>query len=218
MPSSTRWVSWLLEKSADPVLAPRVLLGLATVSVAAGDLASARAYAEGARRTAREAEDGLVLGIATLWLGFVALLQGENDVARQDMLDGLDCCQRTGDRGTIAYAHFFLGLLARTEGDYPTARAHFEEELAYVREIGMWGEVAKSLGALARTAWRAGDSVEAWRRMDESLSISQEKDVWYDSVLAFSPWRRATKPSQSVAMPRTRPSSASRAVRRAASA
>jgi tetratricopeptide (TPR) repeat protein len=118
----------------------------------------------------------LVIRLARIGLGLIAVLLGDIDEAREQYT------ALEPGRGTITApgyiaADHLLGLLAQTMGNLDLAVGHFDDSLSFCRRGGFRPELAWTCFDYADTLLQRqgpGDREKATTMLDESLAISSE--------------------------------------------
>ena len=137
--------------AADPVLLANAVAGVGLADLASGDLASAK---ERFHRSVPIAEAAGQSGEWTgaldqIWLGTVALLEGDEAGAADHIDCGLASARRRGDRLTIYVALFNLSQVELARGRLGVARDHLDEGMRLSLETGDLANLAYFLDALA---------------------------------------------------------------------
>lgn len=132
--------------------------GLGLVALVAGDLPAARRSFAEAIVHAEEAGDEVewTWALAHVWLGTVALLDGEADEAVRWIEQGLGSARRREDRLTSYIALFNLVQVEVGRGNHAAARRHLEEGTRLSLETGDQANLAYLLDAGAVLAAAAG--------------------------------------------------------------
>jgi hypothetical protein len=97
-----------------------------------------------------------VWALTQVWLGTVALLEGDPDGAVAAIGLGLDSARRRGDRLSMYIALYNLSQVAETRGDHRRARLHLEEGVRLSVETGDVANLAYCLDALAAVDFAVG--------------------------------------------------------------
>ncbi|MFL6010588.1 MAG: adenylate/guanylate cyclase domain-containing protein [Gaiellaceae bacterium] len=110
---------------------------------------------EEASMRAERANAPWVASMALLNLGWVQLLVGDRESARETLIQVQDvCAARRINPPMYAMAAENLGMLALEEQRYADAIGHFEQSIVFAREIGLVEIVAASLEGLVATLVR----------------------------------------------------------------
>ncbi len=107
-------------------------------------------------------------------LGFVAMDQGNYELARTHLQQGLGLSQELEDKLGVGYALNLLGEVARCQGDYIGARSLYEQALPVWRELRDERGVAVVLDNLGRVAGYLGDYGQAETLLSEALQIRRK--------------------------------------------
>lgn len=106
--------------------------------------------------------------------GWLALFQGDYEVAASHCAESLMVNRQLGDDWNATWALNGLGRAMEATGDLDRATAYYEEGLAIRRTMGnQWG-VGGSLNNLGRVAMRQGDYDRAAALFEEGLSVFRE--------------------------------------------
>jgi predicted ATPase/class 3 adenylate cyclase len=108
----------------------------------------------------REVGDQEGIAVSSLFLGWVALSQGDMATARARGEEGLALYRKMEHREGMAEALCLLGKVEVARGDYAAARVLYEESLAMASEIGDKELLASGLAGLARVV--AGQGEPTW--------------------------------------------------------
>ncbi len=139
-------------------IAANSVAGTGLVALVTGDLPAAR---DRFRAAIHHAESGAgevewTWALAHIWLGTVALLEGDADEAVRLVEAGLGSARRRGDRLTSYIALFNLFQVELGRGDHAAARGHLEESTRLSLETGDQANLAYLLDAGAVLAAAAG--------------------------------------------------------------
>jgi predicted ATPase/DNA-binding CsgD family transcriptional regulator len=131
-----------------------------------------------------------------LWVvAWIALLQGDHDIARERLAECGALAEQTGDRQAAAYATSLTGTADLFQGDVPTAIDNFTRAVTALDELDDQAGVLLTLFQLSITHSHAGDHDSADRTAQRAIRISQQADEhWGRSytlwVRGFDRWRR----------------------------
>lgn len=135
----------------DPVVAANSVAGVGLAALATADLATAGARFEEAVALAEAGGQDAewTWALSHVWLGTVALLDGDPDAAVRLVEAGLGSARRRGDRLTSYIALYNLFQVELARGEHDRARRHLEEGLRLSLETGDQANLAYLLDALA---------------------------------------------------------------------
>ena len=145
-----------------------------------GELDSAAAYLESARRLAVLVGDVRVEANAVGSLAGIREEQGDLEPARESYLRALALRERIGDTRGMAADHNNLGGLAQTLGDLDEARRQFETALAMNRREGRDDVAATNLVNLGGLASLDGDFTRAEGLYRDALATWRAGEQWAD--------------------------------------
>ena len=133
----------------DPAILSNAVAGEGLVALVDGDLALARDRFEAARHHAQVGgpEVQWTWGLAHVWLGTVALLEGDADEAVRLIEAGLDSARSREDRLSSYIALYNLFQVELGRGDHDAARRHLEESTRLSLETGDQANLAYLLDA-----------------------------------------------------------------------
>ena len=142
----------------DPAILSNAVAGEGLAALVAGDLAVARDRFE---RAMRHAEVGgtevqWTWGLTHVWLGTVALLEGDADEAVRLVEAGLESARSREDRLSSYIALYNLFQVELGRGDHAAARRHLEESTRLSLETGDQANLAYLLDAGAVLAAATG--------------------------------------------------------------
>ena len=142
----------------DPAILSNSVAGEGLVALVAGDLALARDRFEEAMHHAEVGgpEVQWTWGLAHVWLGTVALLEGDPDEAVRLIEAGLDSARSREDRLSSYIALYNLFQVELGRGDHLAARRHLEESTRLSLETGDQANLAYLLDAGAVLAAATG--------------------------------------------------------------
>ncbi|WP_336922176.1 ATP-binding protein [Aquipuribacter sp. SD81] len=146
---------WAMARSLAPADMPAVVAGATAGSgltaLAVGDLPGAeRWFGTGLANAERAGEEGSWLRSLThVWLGTVALLRGDVDVAAREATTGLSLARERGDRLVSYVALFTLARVALAHGSAGEARDRLHEACRLSVETGDAANLAFVLDMLA---------------------------------------------------------------------
>ncbi|NPC42434.1 helix-turn-helix domain-containing protein [Nocardioides sp. zg-1230] len=148
--AAARWWARSHERAgADPAILSNAVAGEGLVSLVDGDLVVARERFEAARRHAEVAgpEVQWTWGLTHVWLGTVALLEGDADEAVRLIEAGLESATSREDRLSSYIALYNLFQVELGRGDHAAARRHLEESTRLSLETGDQANLAYLLDA-----------------------------------------------------------------------
>lgn len=148
--AAARWWARSHERAgADPAILSNAVAGEGLVSLVDGDLVVARERFEAARRHAEVAgpEVQWTWGLTHVWLGTVALLEGDADEAVRLIEAGLESARSREDRLSSYIALYNLFQVELGRGDHAAARRHLEESTRLSLETGDQANLAYLLDA-----------------------------------------------------------------------
>ena len=166
------------QDATDRVARARTLLAAGAFAWHLGDPVAARQRLTESAELSQALGDRQGLGLATQFLGLLALSQGEDAVARDRLADSVALFRAVDDDWNLANALFILGdAVARS--DLEAAGAHYEESLARFRRLGdPWG-IAWPLTGLGGIALQRGDYATARTLFAEGLELRRSlRDRW----------------------------------------
>jgi predicted ATPase/DNA-binding XRE family transcriptional regulator len=146
-------------RQSDDLLAlANCLSGLGIADLAAGELESAKAlFSESlpiARAAGAEAE--WLTALTHIWLGTIALLEGDTERAITSIERGLTSARRRHNLLTMCIAYYNLAQVAEASGSYAQARRHLKECVELSMEMRDVANLAYALDGLAVVEWRDG--------------------------------------------------------------
>ena len=145
-----RWWARSHERAGDdPAILSNAVAGEGLVALVDGDLALARDRFEEARHHAEVAgpEVQWTWGLTHVWLGTVALLEGDADEAVRLIEAGLESARSRDDRLSSYIALYNLFQVELGRGDHAAARRHLEESTRLSVETGDQANLAYLLDA-----------------------------------------------------------------------
>lgn len=145
------------------------LLVLGHMSV--GEMDARKAYYQESLEISRAAQNPARMIESLNAIGVVTRLEGDFDRARKALSEGLDLCQRHGDRWGESKILNNLGFLAREMGCYQESRNYHQQSLAIKQVFHDRSGEAMCFSNLGLTALRFGDLEEARTFFQESISI-----------------------------------------------
>ena len=159
VPAAAEW--WVVAREHagdDPSILSNAIAGEGLAALVAGDLDTARDCFE---RAMRHAEAGgpevqWTWGLAHVWLGTVALLEGDADEAVRLVEAGLESARSREDRLSSYIALYNLFQVELGRGDHVAARRHLEESTRLSLETGDQANLAYLLDAGAVLAAATG--------------------------------------------------------------
>ena len=139
------------ERSGDTSALAKAVSGIGLAALSTGDVARAREQFEAALPLAvASGADGEWVGTLThVWLGTVALLEGDPDSAVGHIETGLVSARHRRDRLSTYIALYNLSQVAASRGESTVARRHLEEGLRLSMETRDLANLAHFLEVLA---------------------------------------------------------------------
>ena len=156
---AARWWRFSHERAGDvPEILSNSIAGRGLVALVEGDLALARDRFHEALHHAEAGgpEVEWTWALAHIWLGTVALLEGDADEAVRLVEAGLASARRRDDRLTSYIALYNLFQVELGRGDHPAARRHLDEGARLSLETGDQANLAYLLDAGAVLAAASG--------------------------------------------------------------
>lgn len=152
------WVRAHTHGGDDPAILANAVAGEGLAALVAGDLATARDRFEEARGHAERGgtEVQWTWGLTHVWLGTVALLEGDPDEAVRLIEAGLESARSREDRLSSYIALYNLFQVELGRGDHEAARRHLEESTRLSLETGDQANLAYLLDAGAVLAAATG--------------------------------------------------------------
>ena len=150
VPAAAGWWARSHEHAGDdPAILSNAVAGEGLVALVDGDLALARDRFEAARHHAQVGgpEVQWTWGLAHVWLGTVALLEGDADEAVRLIEAGLASARSREDRLSSYIALYNLFQVELGRGDHDAARRHLEESTRLSLETGDQANLAYLLDA-----------------------------------------------------------------------
>jgi len=159
----------------DPPVLSNAVAGEGLVALVAGDLPVARDRFERAMHLARDGgpEVQWTWGLAHVWLGTVALLEGDADEAVRLIEAGLDSARSREDRLSSYIALYNLFQVELGRGDHAAARRHLEESTRLSLETGDQANLAYLLDAGAVLAAATGQHARVPLLLGAAQSIRE---------------------------------------------
>jgi tetratricopeptide (TPR) repeat protein len=115
-----------------------------------------------------------------LYLGRIAIRQGDSKGAEAEWLAGLAAARAAGDHAVAIKLLSNLSMQASQSGDYDRAEAYLDEASEQAAASGDWEEVTRALGNRGRLAYIREDYVEADVILREARSVAT--DHGFDSL------------------------------------
>jgi tetratricopeptide (TPR) repeat protein len=166
-----------------------------------GDYARAAAFAEEALARARGRKNIHDIARWQTFLGWLALLQGDNSHAQELLQQGLKVQRELADKNCMPTSLLSLAILALERGDPQQAEKLAQEGLAYVRELQQTGRTAEHLVVLGRAALMAREPEQAEKHFQAGLALAEQaaekraraEAIWGLAALAATQqdWERA---------------------------
>ena len=159
----------------DPAILANAMAGEGLVALVAGDLTLARDRFEEAMHHAEVGgrEVQWTWGLAHIWLGTVALLEGDPDEAVRLIEAGLDSARGREDRLSSYIALYNLFQVELGRGDHVAARRHLEEGTRLSLETGDQANLAYLLDAGAVLAAATGQHARVPLLLGAAQSIRE---------------------------------------------
>ncbi|MEW1585764.1 tetratricopeptide repeat protein [Micromonospora vinacea] len=157
-----------------------------------GRYAEARAELEAAITDFADVGDAGALAETRLIYAVLLRLLGENQAAREVVLDSLTHFEATGETGWQAYAYRTLGIIHRDQADWPAAGAAFERALELFRAVGdrhREGNCLVHYGSALRQQGEPGRALPLY---------GQARDIF--AALGFSLWEAITDVHQAASL------------------
>ena len=164
----------LAERLGGAERAIRLFDSLSSMFANTGRFEEARAAAEKALESAREAKDLRGEARASMSLGMVAWSLGRMEDARALYRHSHDLAKRLSDRRAEADALNNLGTVSQNTGDHEAARSYNEQALALHRESGNRQGEARSLSNLGIVSYFRGRYEEAREFHESALRIRRD--------------------------------------------
>lgn len=98
---------------------------------------------------------------------------GEQDAAKQSLVEALDLARELGNKKEEAFALNNLGILAMMIGEYAQAKQYYEASLALKRELGEPNAIAITLVNLIQIAYLLGEYAQGIALAQETIALSQ---------------------------------------------
>ncbi len=124
-------------------------------------------------KLAHRAKNQIEEATASCACGFVLMLQGEMESARNRVVNALKFFEQVSDAPGIADSRHLLGQIDLKEGRYYDARMHFHECLRINTDLGFQLGVAAALSLLAHIDVEEGKYGDARTRALAALKINQ---------------------------------------------
>jgi predicted ATPase len=140
-----------------------LLIRLASVDSARGDLLTARSKLEESLRVCRTTGDERSIGVALQYLGEVERDLGNTDRAKRLLVESVELLRTHGTAARLGAALHSLGDVLLDEKAFEEATAHYRESLQLAHELGSNRDTAYCLAGLASAAAGAGDPANAAR-------------------------------------------------------
>ena len=137
---------------------------------AGDDHVKAQSLLEECLALSREVGDKGIESFGELFLGIVAVVEGEYTKARSLLEESIALARKMGNQRNIALGLLILGSSAFAQSDYVTARALYEESLALLRKIDFQFMMAYCLEHLAAVAVAQGQptvGVRLWGAVEK---------------------------------------------------
>lgn len=179
--ASAWWVRAHAHGGDDPAILANAVAGEGLAALVAGDLAVARDHFEEAMGHSERGgtEVQWTWGLTHVWLGTVALLEGDPDEAVRLIEAGLDSARSREDRLSSYIALYNLFQVELGRGDHAAARRHLEESTRLSLETGDQANLAYLLDAgavLAAAILAAADAARlhlGTDRYDDALDTGR---------------------------------------------
>jgi predicted ATPase len=176
----TRRAQRCLASDLSPAVRGRVHLAAATMTYAAGDVATGGGHWAEAARLGREERDPGLERTGYAGLGLVGLTRGDLEAAEADFGRALDLGAGLGEDGVwmTSLAHVWLGTVLLLRGDPPAAARQMRAGLRLARGRGDLLTAYVALFNLAQATVACGDTEAARRNLQEGVELAwQTHDV-----------------------------------------
>ena len=176
VPAAAEWWTRALEHAGDdPAILSNAVAGEGLVALVGGDLTEARDHFE---RAMHHAEAGgpevqWTWGLTHVWLGTVALLEGDADEAVRLIEAGLESARSREDRLSSYIALYNLFQVELGRGDHDAARGHLEESTRLSLETRDQANLAYLLDAGAVLAAATGQHARVPLLLGAAQSIRE---------------------------------------------
>jgi non-specific serine/threonine protein kinase len=171
------WLDDLLascESARRPRMRAKLLLTAGSLAVTHADLVAARPLFQEGLQLSRQVQDTYLMAWAHVNLGYLDLVSGALDHARQVLLEGVEVSRAGNHRGWEAFNLRQLGFVATLAGDDVAARPLFERALALATEVGFIRALALTQLSLGWLCYRAGERTSAQVYLESSLRHWQD--------------------------------------------
>jgi predicted ATPase/Tfp pilus assembly protein PilF len=175
----------LLKEQDMPAAEAMVISDVGHLSYQRGDFVRATSQFERLAQLALELDDEKLTANAYYGIARVALAQGQNDLARDNLQLALAGYVRVGHRSNEALALSQLGVLAMTEGDYTTSEDHLRKALSLAREAGEAMNESYILRCLSDLEARRGEYAAARVLLRNSLLSNVHSDDMLEVALGL---------------------------------
>ncbi|SNS22436.1 Predicted ATPase [Geodermatophilus saharensis] len=173
------WVTRVSRDGLAPADDARLLLGLAALRYASGDIPGTRAAAADAARLAAVAGAGDLRALALVLTGSAAVFLGDLPAAAADLDEALRLAAETGQTWARAHAVTARGQLLLQSGDHAGGAAELAVAERLARELGSPFTLATVLNVQASLAQLAGDEDTALARWTEAADLAAEvRTTW----------------------------------------
>ena len=171
-----QWLEEGLTSSGDvaPSTRAKALAGAAHFAVWLGKDERAIALAEEGLALCRDMGDRENGALCLMWLGSVAMQQGDFERAKRFHQDSLGLCSGLEKKWVASLSLLHLGEVARYQGDYDQAIVLHERSLAMTRDAGNVPPLGSVLRHLGMDHLRRGDYGRAVEHYKQSLSLCKE--------------------------------------------
>jgi DNA-binding CsgD family transcriptional regulator/tetratricopeptide (TPR) repeat protein len=171
-----QWLEEGLTSSKDvaPSTRAKALAGAAHFAVWLGKDERAIALAEEGLALCRDMGDRENGALCLMWLGSVAMQQGDYERAKRFHQESLGLCSGLEKKWVASLSLLHLGEVARYQGDYDQAIVLHERSLAMTRDGGNVPPLGSVLRHLGMDHLRQGDYGRAAEHYKQSLSMCKE--------------------------------------------
>ncbi|MGY1673124.1 ATP-binding protein [Geodermatophilus sp. SYSU D00710] len=173
------WVAQVSPAGLAPDDAARLLLGLAALRYASGDIPGTRTAASDAARAAADAGAADLRALALVLTGSAAVFLGDLDAAAVDLDEAERRAEETGQAWARAHAVTARGQLLLQAGDLAGGTAELARAERLARELGSPFTLATVLNVQASLAQLAGAEDTALARWTEAADLAAEvRTTW----------------------------------------
>ncbi|MGY1731105.1 ATP-binding protein [Geodermatophilus sp. SYSU D01045] len=166
------WVTRVDRAGLEPVDDARLLLALAALRYAAGDVPGTADAAAGAAAAAGRAGAGDLRALALVLTGSAAVFRGDLGAAGRDLAEALRLAGETGEAWARVHAVIAQGQLLLQAGDLAAGTARLADAERLARGLGSPFSLATLLNVQASLAALAGDEDGALDRWAEAAGLA----------------------------------------------